>query len=89
METVKHARKTMRVLLIIPICFCVLGIVGYFLTDKSGIGAILGLLSCWTIFSAVIVGQAEDAIKTLEREIESLKSGGSAETPDATPPDDE
>ena len=59
METVKHARKTMRVLLIIPICFCVLGIVGYFLTDKSGIGAILGLLSCWTIFSAVIVSQAE------------------------------
>ena len=56
METVKRARKTMRVLLIIPSCFCLLGIVGYFLTDKSGIGAILGLLSCWTICSAVIVG---------------------------------
>jgi len=89
METVKRARKTMRVLLIIPSCFCLLGIVGYFLTDKSGIGAILGLLSCWTIFSAVIVGQAEDAIKTLEREIESLKSGGSADTSDPTPPEDE
>ena len=42
-----------------------------------------------TIFSAVIVGQAEDAIKTLEREIESLKSGGSADTSDPTPPEDE
>ena len=89
METVKHARKTMRVLLIVPICLCVLGIVGYFLTDKLGTPAILGALSCWTIFSAVIVSQAESAIKTLEREIESLKSGGSADTPDPSPPEDE
>ena len=86
METVKRARKTMVVLAIIPACLCALGIVGYFLTGKGGL---LGLLAGWTIFSAVIVSQAEGAIKTLEREIESLKSGGSAETPDATPPDDE
>ena len=84
METVKRARKTMMVLAIIPACLCVLGIVGYFLTGKGGI---LGLLAGWTIFSAVIVSQAEGAIKTLEREIESLKSGGSADTTDPTPPE--
>ena len=86
METVKRARKTMVVLAIIPACLCVLGIVGYFLTGKDGL---LGLLAGWTIFSAVIVSQAEGAIKTLEREIESLKSGGSADTTDPTPPEDE
>ena len=86
METVKRARKTMMVLAIIPACLCVLGIVGYFLTGKGGI---LGLLAGWTIFSAVIVSQAEGAIKTLEQEIESLKSGGSADTSDPTPPEDE
>ncbi len=85
MDTVKRVRKIMRLLAIIPACFCVFGIVGYFLKGK---GDILGLLSAWTIFSVLIVSQAESAIKTLEQEIESLKSGGST-APPHTPPEDE
>ena len=45
---------------------------------ESGPHAV-GFLAGWTCFSALIVSQAQGAIKTLEREIESLKSGGSEE----------
>ena len=85
METVTRARKTMLILAIIPACFCLIGLVGYFLKGK---GDILGLLAAWTIFSTLIRSEAEGAIKTLEQEIESLKSDSSTEPSDPTPPED-
>ena len=86
MDTVKRARKTMTFLLIVPLCLCLLGIVGYFLKGK---GDILGLLSGWAGCSALMFSTAEGAIKKLEQEIESLKSGGSTDTPTPTSPEDE
>jgi hypothetical protein len=76
MDSVKRAQKTMLVLAIIPGCLCVAGLVAYFATGK---GDVLGILGGWTTFSALIVSQAQAAIKTLEHEIESLQSGSSGQ----------
>ena len=73
MDSVKRAKKMMLVLAIIPAFLCVVGIVAYFITDRGG--DVLGILSGWTCFSVAMVSQAQGAIKTLEQEIESLKSG--------------
>jgi hypothetical protein len=89
METVKRARKIMKFLLIVPTCFCLLGIAGYFLKGKGDpLGDSLGLLSLWTGCSLLLFNTAEGAIKTLEQEIESLKSDSSTEPSDPTPPED-
>ena len=79
MNSVKRAQKIMMVLVIIPGCLCVVGIVAYFATDRGG--DVLGILSGWTCFSVAMVSQAQGAIKTLEQEIESLKSGGAEALP--------
>ncbi len=81
MDSVKRAQKMMLVLVIIPAFLCVVGIVAYFITDRGG--DVLGILSGWTCFSVAMVSQAQGAIKTLEHEIESLKSGGSEAPPAA------
>jgi hypothetical protein len=81
MDSVKRAQKTMLVLLIIPACLCVVGIVAYFTTNRGG--DVLGILSGWTCFSVAIVSQAQGAIKTLEQKIETLTSGGSEDPPAA------
>ena len=91
MDSVKRAKKMMLVLAIIPALLCVVGIVAYFITDRGG--DVLGILSGWTCFSVAMVSQAQGAIKTLEQEIQSLKSG-SSEAPaavdsESTGPDDE
>ena len=81
MDSVKRAQKIMMVLVIIPGCLCVVGIIAYFTTHRGG--DVLGILSGWTCFSVAIVSHAQGAIKTLQQEIESLKLGGS-EAPAAT-----
>ena len=42
MDSVKRAQKIMMVLVIIPGCLCVVGIVAYFATDRGG----MSLVSC-------------------------------------------
>ncbi len=91
MDSVKRAKKMMLVLAIIPALLCVVGIVAYFITDRGG--DVLGILSGWTCFSVSMVSQAQGAIKTLEQEIESLKSGSLEDPPaadsESTEPGDE
>ena len=87
MESIKRARKIMTMLIIVPICFCLVGIVGYFSTGKGG--DMLGVISSLTMISAFMLFTFEGAIKTLEQEIKSLKAGGSTDISNATPPADE
>jgi hypothetical protein len=86
MESVKRARKIMTFLVIVPICFCLFSILGYFLEGK---GDMLALPGVWAVCSGFMLSTAEGAIKTLEQEIKSLKAGGSADTSDPAPPADE
>ena len=85
MDVVKRAQKIMTVLAIIPGCLCVVFIIAYF--SQPGLDfRPLGLVAGWTCFSVAIVSQARGAIKTLQQEIKSLKSG-SSEAPPATDSD--
>ena len=81
---VKRAQKIMTVLVVIP-CFLVIpATVAYFTTDW--VDDEMGILSMWFMFSCAMWSTAQvlaARIKTLEQEIESLKSG-SSEAPPAT-----
>lgn len=84
MESVKRARKIMKALLIFPTCALLFALAAHFIIEKDNNFVIL--VGAWTTFSFVWFSTAGGAIKTLEQEIETLKSEGSADT--VTPADE-
>ena len=68
------------------ISFCV-GVMGY--SMSQGWADVVTSAGTGVGFAAAIYGFSNRVIKELKRENESLKSGGSADTNDSTPPEAE
>ena len=87
MDAVMKSERLMLVGMFVTL-FCIVEI---FFDARFGGGSYRATGPASTMFCAqvLVYERAKRAIKALKQENASLKSGGSAEAPDATPPEDE